>query len=689
MKCFPIHGKRQTPPYKEAMELMEDFEVELKLDFLNESVDLLESAESAFLRLETEREDSDLLNEIFRLAHNLKGTSKAVGFDQLAELTHVAENLILKLKDGTLSVSDSIVSTLLEFKDKVNEMVDGLKQDFDATFEIEELKIKIENEVSAPQSKLEEQVHEQQIEEQNFENNNSFEVTPESDNSRFEDMDCNKTQLKENEKTYLLNQPGISQAAIESLRESGFDDETIIQMLSEEEKSTSDEFKKESEGLVFENIDTALSNKESTKEESKLEEISKKQVPNKKPVQSGETDESIRVKLSRIDKINNVIGELVILQTVTSQRRYEFCQDDLMNKSIGMMGKLFKEVQELAMSLRMLPLKPTFQKMTRIVRDTSKLLGKDVNLHLVGEETEVDKTVLEKIADPLVHIVRNAVDHGLEMPEVREASGKERKGNVELFAYHEGSNLVIQVTDDGKGIDPDIIRKKAIEKGVINQTSSMSDQEIIQLIFHPGFSTKEQVTEVSGRGVGMDVVKTNIENLGGEVKLMSKLGEGSSLKIILPLTLAIIEGIVIQAEQEKFVLPLTQIFEIFQVKSSEVESFSGIASLFKLRGEVLPLFHINSKLGKSLCHDCENYTVVVVRGLNYAFGVVVDDIINQQQIVIKKLGEDLRGQKGIIGSAIMADGMPSLILDLLELFKDDLKASKGHQKYRERNIRAA
>jgi two-component system chemotaxis sensor kinase CheA len=668
---------------------MEDFEVELKLDFLNESVDLLESAESAFLRLETEREDSDLLNEIFRLAHNLKGTSKAVGFDQLAELTHVAENLILKLKDGTLSVSDSIVSTLLEFKDKVNEMVDGLKQDLDATFEIEELKIKIENEVSAPQSKLEEQVHEQQIEDQDFENNNSFEVTPESDDSRFEDMDCNKRQLKENEETDLLNQPGISQAAIESLRESGFDDETIIQMLSEEEKSTSDEFKKESEDLAFENIDSALSNKELSKEESKLEEFSKKQIPNKKPVQSGESDESIRVKLSRIDKINNVIGELVILQTVTSQRRYEFCQDDLMNKSIGMMGKLFKEVQELAMSLRMLPLKPTFQKMTRIVRDTSKLLGKDVNLHLVGEETEVDKTVLEKIADPLVHIVRNAVDHGLEMPEVREASGKERKGNVELFAYHEGSNLVIQVTDDGKGIDPDIIRKKAIEKGVINQTSSMSDQEIIQLIFHPGFSTKEQVTEVSGRGVGMDVVKTNIENLGGEVKLMSKLGEGSSLKIILPLTLAIIEGIVIQAEQEKFVLPLTQIFEISQVKSTEVESFSGIASLFKLRGEVLPLFHINSKIGKSLCHDCENYTVVVVRGLNYAFGAVVDDIINQQQIVIKKLGEDVRGQKGIIGSAIMADGMPSLILDLLELFKDDLKASKGHQKYRERNIRAA
>jgi two-component system chemotaxis sensor kinase CheA len=665
---------------------MEDFEVELKLDFLSESIDMLESVESAFLRLENEREDSHLLDEIFRLAHNLKGTSKAVGFDQLAELTHVAENLILKLKDGTLSVSDSIVTTLLDFKDKVNEMVDGLKQDLDATFDIEELKIKIESEVSASQSQSKEQLYGQQAEDQDGEKNTSVEFTPKFDDSRFEDRVCDQTHLKENG---LLNQPGISQAAIESLRESGFDDETIIQMLSEEEISTSDKHNNESEDLVFENIDISLSNKKMIKEESKLEEVSNKQIPNKKPVQSSESDQSIRVKLSRIDKINNVIGELVILQTVTSQRRYEFCQDDLMNKSIGMMGKLFKEVQELAMSLRMLPLKPTFQKMTRIIRDTSKLLGKDVNLHLVGEETEVDKTILEKIADPLVHIVRNAVDHGLEMPDIREASGKERKGNVELFAYHEGSNLVIQVTDDGKGIDPHIIRKKAIEKGIINQTSTMSDQEIIQLIFHPGFSTKEQVTEVSGRGVGMDVVKTNIENLGGEVKLMSKLGEGSSLKIILPLTLAIIEGIVIQAEQEKFVLPLTQIFEISQVKLTEVESFSGIANLFKLRGEVLPLFHINTKLGKALKHDCENYTVVVVRGLNYAFGVVVDDIINQQQIVIKKLGKDVRGQKGIIGSAIMADGMPSLILDLLELFKDDLKASKGYQKYKERNIKVA
>lgn len=393
------------------------------------------------------------------------------------------------------------------------------------------------------------------------------------------------------------------------------------------------------------------------------------------------------MKLSRIDKINNVVGELVILQTVISQRRYEFIQDDISNKSIGMMEKLFKEVQEIAMSLRMLPMKPTFQKMTRIVRDTSKLLGKEIQLHLYGEETEVDKTVLEKISDPLVHIVRNSVDHGLETTEGRLQAGKDKKGQVYLKAFHEGSNLVIEVKDDGKGIDPNIIRKKAIEKKIISESSNMSDHDVIHLIFHPGFSTKEQVTEVSGRGVGMDVVRTNIESLGGEIRLNSVVGQGTTIQIYLPLTLAIIEGIVIRSEEDKFVLPLSQVYEISQVKAHEIENFSGVAKLFKLRGEVLPLFFINKKLGKKV-PETSSFTVIVVRGSHFAYGVVVDDIINQQQIVIKKLGEDIRDQNGIIGSAIMSDGRPSLILDLFELFKKDMSESKGHQKFRERMSQA-
>jgi two-component system chemotaxis sensor kinase CheA len=615
---------------------MDEFELEIKQDFLVESEDLFEAAESAFLRLENERDNPELLNEIFRLAHNLKGTAMAVGFTQLADFTHIAENLILKLKDGSLEVTDEIVSVLLKFKDHTSEIVDGLKQDFDATFDLKEIL-----------GELEAATNDDQSVETKAEINVEVESVVES--------------VVEPETESVVNEPIMNSAALESLKALNIDIDA-------------QEVLEEIPGLSFQNVD-------------KLDELPKEEkiVTKEAPVQkkaSADSDESIRVKLERIDKLNNIIGELVILQTVVSQRRFEFIQDDLTNKSIGMMSKLFKEVQELSMSLRMLPLKNTFQKMNRIVRDTSSALDKKVKLSIRGEETEVDKTVLEKLGDPLVHIIRNAVDHGLEDdPQERIAQGKTAEGNVELYAYHEGSYLVIEITDDGKGIDPEVIRKKAIEKNVIKENSNLNDNEIINLIFHAGFSTKEEVTGVSGRGVGMDVVKTNIEILGGEVILKSELGKGSSFKIILPLTLAIIEGIVINCENEKFVVPLTQIFEIAHVQSSDIETFSGVAKLFKLRGEVLPLFFINHKLGKKEKEET-SHTVIIVRGAQQAFGVVVDNIINQQQIVIKKLGEDLSGKQGIIGSAIMSDGMPSLILDLFELFREQMKQSTRTNKFK-------
>jgi len=605
---------------------MDEFELEIKQDFLVESEDLFEAAESAFLRLENERDNPELLNEIFRLAHNLKGTAMAVGFTQLADFTHIAENLILKLKEGSLEVTDEIVSVLLKFKDHTSEIVEGLKKDFDATFDLKEILDELIAATNVDQT-----------------------------------VDAKAEPIIEAEVQSVVNEPIMNSAALESLKALNIDIDA-------------QEVSENTPGLSFHNIDKL-------DELPKEEKIVTKAAPVLKKA-SAENDESIRVKLERIDTLNNIIGELVILQTVVSQRRFEFIQDDLTNKSIGMMSKLFKEVQELSMSLRMLPLKNTFQKMNRIVRDTSTALDKKVKLSIRGEETEVDKTVLEKLGDPLVHIIRNAVDHGLEDdPQERITQGKTAEGNVELYAYHEGSNLVIEITDDGKGIDPEVIRKKAIEKNVIKENSNLNDNEIINLIFHAGFSTKDEVTGVSGRGVGMDVVKTNIEILGGEVILKSELGKGSSFKIILPLTLAIIEGIIINSENEKFVVPLTQIFEIAHVQSSDIETFSGVAKLFKLRGEVLPLFFINHKLGKKEKEET-SHSVIIVRGAQQAFGVVVDNIINQQQIVIKKLGEDLSGKQGIIGSAIMSDGMPSLILDLFELFREQMKQSTTTNKFK-------
>lgn len=632
---------------------MDDFEIELKNDFLEESEELLASAEGTFLDLEHSPDDPELLNQIFRLAHNLKGTSKAVGFDQLAGLTHIAENLILKLKNGEVQTDAKVVSVLLQFKDKVEEIILALKDDHDALVDTEQVERELELVTNQTAEEIESAPASQADSETLDDVEAGLEAIP--DESAFP-----TEAIEESEDTFITtDQMPMNQDALDALRELTGEDAIIDEIIAEP--------------IV---------------EPKPVQAAPKPKAPvaKTKGKAAANEDETIRVKLSRIDHLTNVVGELVILQTVLSQRRFEHITDELSNKSIGMMGKLFKEVQELSMSLRMLPLKPIFQKMNRIVRDTSNALSKDVKLNLIGEDTEIDKTVLEHISDPLVHIVRNAVDHGLEDTETRIAAGKPAQGVVDLMAFHEGSNLVIQVTDDGKGIDPDIIRQKAIEKGVLNASSDLTPKQIIQLIFHPGFSTKEQVTEVSGRGVGMDVVKTNIELLGGEVELTSEVGKGSKLKIVLPLTLAIIEGIIVKSEEHKYVIPLSQIFEIIQLKSDKIESFPGIASLFKLRGEALPLFHLNNKLGHKPSEK-ESRTVIVIRGLSHAFGVEVDDIIHQQQIVIKKLGADLQNKVGIMGSAIMSDGKPSLIIDLFEIFKNDLKASKGYKKYNKK-IRA-
>lgn len=612
---------------------MDDFELELKSEFLNEAEDLLNKAEAAFLRLETERNNPELMNEIFRLAHNLKGTSKAVGFDLLSELTHSAENLILKLKDGEIKVSDHIVSILLEFKDEVNSIIATLKSDINANFNIEEIKNKLISCVDGSSERTEVTTDDISMDQQ------PEEVLTAPEQGEWENISPSNESIDKNiESQNIEFQP--------------------------------DAFKENNHSeLDFNSKIEVTENKE----------IKKTNVKKEAPTKTNSEDDSIRVNISKIDKLNNVVGELVILQTVLNQRRFINIKDELSNKSISQMAKLFKEAQELTMSLRMLPLKGTFQKMTRIVRDTSKALNKKINLATIGEETEVDKTVLELLSDPLVHIIRNAADHGIEEANDRINAKKPEEGTVTLKAYHEGSNLVINISDDGKGIDPVKITEKAQKKGLIPQTKELSQTEANNMIFHAGFSTKDQVTEVSGRGVGMDVVKTNIEQLGGEIQITSSPGKGSSFKIVLPLTLAIIDGIIVSSEKNRFVIPLSQVFELIKFKKADYEEISSAVKVFKLRGEVLPIFYLKEKFGGS-CQPNDSQIIIVVRGLQYPFGIIVDDVLNQQQIVIKKLGEDIRGRKGLIGSAIMGDGRPSFIIDLFEMFKDELKENKTHQK---------
>ena len=705
---------------------MDDFELELQTEFLQECEELLENTEEAFMRLEEERDNPEVLEELFRLAHNLKGTSKAVGFDSLSELTHEAESLILKIQKKEIVVSDEAVSLLLSFNDEIRSIVETLTKDPSSNIDVSVMKARIIDFIANPtQGESTASVSaEPVVEAENSENealdseralyqnldamlNEPVAETPSGEDEAvskeralYENLDAmlqgDDVEVEENkesdeiskERSLYENLDAMLKEGSSPSAESSASDElskerdlykNLDQMLAqgnEAESNENNEIKEERD--KYAELDKLLKSggEASTEEKPKLEEVpsakvlSMSQAKKEKPKVKKEADQAIRVDLTKIDKINNLIGELVIAQTILSQRRFSHIEDDLANKSITELDKLCNGLHKLSMSLRMVPLKSTFQKMNRIVRDTSKALDKKVNLVLTGETTEVDKIVLDKLTDPLVHIVRNAVDHGLETSDNREILGKDPVGNIRIEAFHEGNNLIIMVEDDGNGIDPKKIHEKAISKGIVSPSKELTEKEILDFIFHPGFSTKEQVTEVSGRGVGMDVVKQNISVLGGSISLNSEIGKGSKFRISLPLTMAVIEGLVIHADDEKFVLPLSQVDELVMFDEEKLESFSGAADLFRLRGETLNTFYLNKKLRKK---DSKKAVLLVLRSLEKPIGIIIDEVSHQQQIVVKKLEKDIKNTNGVMGAAILADGLPSMILDLAALYRNDIK----------------
>lgn len=580
---------------------MDDFERELKLGFLEEASQLLADAEQCFLELEADPQPGATLDKIFRVAHNLKGSSKAVGFEQIGVFTHEFESFLLKLKMGTLAIGGDTISLLLRCNDHIKMMVESLKGDLDSTFDSSELILCIEaasRGEAAPSSTAAAELKAVEIVE-------AAEAVPAEFSNDF------------------------------------IPDEKLFEEL---EKQT----------------EHSLSHIPVSIAPAKAAAAPKAAAP------AG--DESIRVSLARLEKLINSVGELVILQTVL--REQSFGNNPLLlRKTVHQIGKVTKEVQDMSMSLRMVPIKQTFQKMQRIVRDTSTALGKKVLLTMIGEDTELDKTVLENIGDPLVHLIRNACDHGVESPEKRLAAGKSETGNVTLAAFHQSGKLVIEVKDDGGGIVGERLLQKAIEKGVLPAGTKLSEQDSINLIFHPGFSTKAEVTEVSGRGVGMDVVKTNIEALQGEVNVTTVVGQGSTFKVVLPLTLAIIDGMVIKNDDERFVIPLSHIHETLRPGVTDVHQVTGMGEVLHLRGENMPLYRLTGLLGKKekVTKSPQDHIVLVIRTQAQAFGIMVDDIISQQQVVIKEVGKEIQDIKWMSGSAILGDGKPSIILEVSEL----------------------
>ncbi|MFT5692102.1 MAG: two-component system chemotaxis sensor kinase CheA [Oceanicoccus sp.] len=397
---------------------------------------------------------------------------------------------------------------------------------------------------------------------------------------------------------------------------------------------------------------------------------------------------SIRVGVDKVDSLINLIGELVITQSMLSELGSNFDITKLEKLSTGLeqLQQNTRELQESVMRIRMLPISFTFNRFPRMIRDLSAQTGKKVALILNGEQTELDKTVMEQISDPMIHLVRNAIDHGLETPEKRVAMGKGEEGTIQLNAFHKGGNIVIEITDDGNGLDAEILYKKAIEKGIIEEGQELSQQEIFALIFAPGFSTAAVVSDISGRGVGMDVVRRNIAALGGRIEIESKLGEGSTFRIHLPLTLAILDGQLVRVGTEVYIVPLVAIVESLQIKKELVNRVSGNMVLYRLRDDNVPIIPIYQEFGIDADHTIlEDGLLVVVEAEGQKIGLLVDDLLAQQQVVIKSLKSNYKDIQGVSGATILGDGSVSMILDVPGLIRSASDRTRKEQKFRKKH----
>lgn len=382
---------------------------------------------------------------------------------------------------------------------------------------------------------------------------------------------------------------------------------------------------------------------------------------------------AVKVDTFKLDSLVDLVGEMVIAQSmVTQDTDLLGLQSQQLTRNLAQLSRITKELQRVAMSLRMVPIRATFQKMTRLVRDLSVKAGKVVELELSGEETEVDRTIVEEISDPLVHMIRNAVDHGIEPAAKREAAGKPAQGRVQLRAFHQGGNIVIEIEDDGAGLNRERIRQKAIEKGLVRPNDELSESEIFGLIFAPGFSTAEKVTDISGRGVGMDVVRRNIEKLRGKVEIQSTLGAGSKFTIFLPLTLAIIDGMIVGVGGDRYILPTLAVRESFRPTADMISSVHGRAEVINVRGRLLPLLHLHQLFGiQARATQPTEGIVIVVEWDHQSRCLLVDDLVGKQEVVIKSLGETFANNKTLAGAAILGDGRVGLILDVNALVSLD------------------
>lgn len=677
--------------------------------FLEESMDNLQTLNESLLQLEQDPENIDKLNEIFRVAHTIKGMAATMGFTQMAELTHKMEDVLSKFRNGELKVTQMVVTVLFQCLDTLEVMVNNISEGLTNEIPIDEIiknlhSISEEDEVKkedkkeevkpaqnvAETSKKEEVMHSFAVELNEYDKNVIKQAYYKNYNAFNIKVTLSANTLLKSARAFLI---------FKSLEENG----EIIKSIPGTEDLENENFENEID-LVYvstrnmQEIHDALTNvseveevvvseielkelKTKGAETVKAEDVPKAEAPkaknDKKPAAAPQTKSKeagkdnvvhkkshppVRVDIERLDKFMNLVSELVInrtrLEQISSVHRIQE-----LSETLEQVARTTSELQDLVMKIRMQSLDMVFNKFPRTIRDLSVELDKEMELIIQGQETELDQTVVAEIGEPLIHLIRNAADHGIESREERIAAGKNPVGKIRLIAYQEGTKAVIKVEDDGAGVNPKKVKAKAEKQGI--NTEGMSDADIINLIFLQGFSTNEKVTDISGRGVGMDVVKTKISSLGGTVDVVSEVGKGTSFIIRLPLTLQIIQALLVKVGTETMAISLGYVDRVIDYKEDIVKKTNN-KEVILYSGNVIPLIRVNKKLNLEKSNNVKNYIVIVKVGEKIV-GLLVDDLFGQQEIVIKPLGKTLQGLKEYIGATILGDGLVTLILDVAAL----------------------
>jgi two-component system chemotaxis sensor kinase CheA len=610
---------------------------EIIQDFLVETQEILDGLDEKFVELEKRPEDPDLLNSIFRGAHTIKGAAGFLGFTQMVELAHKTESLLNKLRNGEMSVTPPIMDVILQAVDQIKILLGKIREHDQQPADLSGILARLEAA-----------------------------------------MESGKTAGSAAPAPAPQAAPAAPKAVSPPPPPPPLPGEKPIgEILVAEGKITRDQL---AEALDAQQKAPKLGEVLVQKNMVSEEDVSR--AVEKQAHAGAGVEQTIRVDTKRLDSVLDLVGELVLGRNRLAKIQAQFegrNGDDPLVTALGEVSShinlITTDLQLAVMKTRMQPVRRVFSKFPRMVRDLGRAKGKELEIQVFGEETELDKSVIEEIGDPLVHLIRNAVDHGIEMPDARQAEGKPRKGTILLSAYHEGNSIIIEIEDDGKGIDHAVIRQKAVEKGVIDRATAdrMTEREAVNLIFAAGFSTAEKVSDLSGRGVGMDVVKTNITKLNGTVEINTEVGKGTRMRIRLPLTVAIIQALMVEVGREAFAIPLATVVETIRIGASEIRTVDG-REVISLRKTILPLIRLATEFGIETAGSLERYYVVVIAVGEKRFGVVVDRLRGQEEVVIKSVGEYLDTNDGIAGATITGDGKVVLILDMAVMIKNMVAA---------------